>query len=194
MPTPSWLGRDSNGILRDFTGEDVDETAMPAEVGGGSNESPFPEPFVIQSGDADESVLHVEATNAEHTGNLLTTQNASGGTTFIGPLGNAEVRVNGELVEPVLLVNPQNLDSDPTADLVQVRNNWGNPVGGVTKGGFTYIRVGDAGSPTENAPADAELVAGQLILWFDDTDGAGKLMIKAKTANGTVRTGSVNLT
>jgi hypothetical protein len=43
------------------------------------------------------------------------------------------------------------------------------------------------------APADGELVAGQLALWFDSTNGAGKLMVKAKTANGTVVTGSVTL-
>jgi hypothetical protein len=44
------------------------------------------------------------------------------------------------------------------------------------------------------APGDGELTAGDMALWFDETDGAGKLMVKAKTANGTVRTGSVNLT
>ena len=44
-----------------------------------------------------------------------------------------------------------------------------------------------------SAPADALLAAGDCALWLDDTDGAAKLMIKAKSANGTVRTGSVNL-
>ena len=44
------------------------------------------------------------------------------------------------------------------------------------------------------APADAALAAGQAFIWLDATDGAGKLMVKAKTANGTVATGSVTLT
>lgn len=44
------------------------------------------------------------------------------------------------------------------------------------------------------APADGELAASELAFWFDDTNGAGKLKIKAKTANGTVVTGEVALT
>ncbi len=44
------------------------------------------------------------------------------------------------------------------------------------------------------APADGDLAAGQLAIWFDQTDGAAKLMIKAKTANGTVAVGEVALT
>lgn len=44
------------------------------------------------------------------------------------------------------------------------------------------------------APADATLAAGGFSLWLDATDGAGKLMVKAKTANGTVVAGSVTLT
>jgi hypothetical protein len=44
------------------------------------------------------------------------------------------------------------------------------------------------------APADADLAAGDCALWFDQTNGAAKLMIKAKTADGTVVTGAVNLT
>lgn len=42
-------------------------------------------------------------------------------------------------------------------------------------------------------PADADLATNDLALWFDNTNGAGKLMVKAKTANGTVVTGSVTL-
>ena len=44
------------------------------------------------------------------------------------------------------------------------------------------------------APADGALAAGQAFIWLDATNGAGKLMVKAKTANGTVATGSVTLT
>ena len=43
------------------------------------------------------------------------------------------------------------------------------------------------------APADADLVAEQGCLFWDFTNGAGKLKIKAKTANGTVVTGEVAL-
>lgn len=47
---------------------------------------------------------------------------------------------------------------------------------------------------SNSAPADGDLSAGQFAIWFDDTDMAGKLMVKAKTADGTVVTGSVTLT
>jgi hypothetical protein len=43
------------------------------------------------------------------------------------------------------------------------------------------------------APADADVSTGEAALWFDSTNGAAKLMIKAKQADGTVKTGSVTL-
>jgi len=46
---------------------------------------------------------------------------------------------------------------------------------------------------THAAPADADLSAGECALWFDQTNGAAKLKIKAKQANGTVKTGEVTL-
>lgn len=42
-------------------------------------------------------------------------------------------------------------------------------------------------------PADADLAAGDCALWYDDTNGAAKLMVKAKSADGTVVTGTVAL-
>ena len=58
------------------------------------------------------------------------------------------------------------------------------------------FRVGSAGAVVialNAAPADAELAAGDLALWLDATNGACKLMVKAKQADGTVRTGSLAL-
>jgi hypothetical protein len=43
------------------------------------------------------------------------------------------------------------------------------------------------------APADGTLAATDCALWFDATDGAAKLMAKAKQANGTVKTGAVDV-
>ncbi len=49
-------------------------------------------------------------------------------------------------------------------------------------------------SVTQNtAPADGTLAAGECAIWFDSTYGSAKLMFKAKQANGTVKTGSVNV-
>ena len=44
-----------------------------------------------------------------------------------------------------------------------------------------------------SAPADGELVNGEAAFWFDASNGNPKFMIKAKDANGRVRTGSVDL-
>jgi hypothetical protein len=43
------------------------------------------------------------------------------------------------------------------------------------------------------APADGALVAGDIVLWFDQTNGVGatKLMAKCKSADGTVKTATV---
>jgi len=46
---------------------------------------------------------------------------------------------------------------------------------------------------TAAAPADAALAASQFTLWLDATNGAAKLMVKAKQADGTVKTASVAL-
>lgn len=44
------------------------------------------------------------------------------------------------------------------------------------------------------APDDGDIQPGELFVWFDQTDGAAKLMLKAKTEDGTVVTGNVALT
>jgi hypothetical protein len=60
-----------------------------------------------------------------------------------------------------------------------------------------HAMPGDGGllvNRTHSAPADGDLVAGDLRTWFDQTNGAAKVMWKGKTADGTVVTGSLNLT
>ena len=65
--------------------------------------------------------------------------------------------------------------------------------------GLTYNKTKDAltmGYPIVTkvaAPADGDLAASQVSLWFTDTDGAAKLAIKGKSANGTVVTALVAL-
>lgn len=44
------------------------------------------------------------------------------------------------------------------------------------------------------APADGDLAAGELALWFDPSTAAPKLMMKGRDAGGSIRTGSVDLT
>jgi hypothetical protein len=45
-----------------------------------------------------------------------------------------------------------------------------------------------------SAPADAALAAGQCAFWFDRTNGAAALNIKAKQQDGTVKTATIALT
>lgn len=59
------------------------------------------------------------------------------------------------------------------------------------------FRVTAGGAPVVGqvvAPADANLRAGQVAIWFDATNGAAKVKFKGKTADGTVVTGQVALT
>lgn len=51
----------------------------------------------------------------------------------------------------------------------------------------------EAGRVAPSAPADADLQAGDIALWYDDTHLAAKLMVKAKDANGVVVSGEVAL-
>lgn len=74
-----------------------------------------------------------------------------------------------------------------TADLLQLKTSAGTVVHRYNKAGYWVTAL-------HSAPADADLSAGDAALWFDQTNGAGKLMVKAKTANGTVVTGSITLT
>lgn len=55
------------------------------------------------------------------------------------------------------------------------------------------MRSGAISTLANTAPTDASLAAGEAAVWFDSTNGAAKLMVKAKQADGTVRTGSVVL-
>lgn len=58
----------------------------------------------------------------------------------------------------------------------------------ITKAGYMALR-------THSAPADGDVAAGECMLWFDQTDGVGntKLMVKGKSADGTVKTASILL-
>jgi hypothetical protein len=67
---------------------------------------------------------------------------------------------------------------------------------GDVKAGFPLFRIVGKGAVmfgANAAPIDGEINAGECGVWFDDTDGAAKLMFKGKSANGTIVTGEVAL-
>lgn len=73
-----------------------------------------------------------------------------------------------------------------TGNLQEWRDVSNNVLSSVSENGYFMTRK-------IAAPADAELSASELAIWFDSTNGAGKLMIKGKTVDGTVVTGNVAL-
>jgi hypothetical protein len=99
----------------------------------------------------------------------------TGGTTLLnaGTVGTTALMVRGA--------------ASQTADLQQWQDSAGAVLARTNKAGYRII------SRTA-APADADLAAGELTQWFDQTTGAAKLMIKGKNAAGTVVTGQVALT
>lgn len=73
-----------------------------------------------------------------------------------------------------------------SSDMLALRSSANATLSRFDKGGYFMTRK-------VAAPADADLVASEMALWLDATDGAAKLMVKAKSANGTVVTGSLAL-
>lgn len=58
---------------------------------------------------------------------------------------------------------------------------------------FVVNEAGAFGTAAHAAPADLGVPTGFAFIWFDQTDGAAKLKIKGKSANGTVVQGEVAL-
>ncbi|HEY7874074.1 MAG TPA: hypothetical protein VIG64_03020, partial [Actinomycetota bacterium] len=76
--------------------------------------------------------------------------------------------------------------SGQVASLMELQDGSGNVQSRFDKNGYFMTR-------RTIAPADADLVTGELALWFDPTPKAAKLRIKAKTSAGVVVNGSVDL-
>ena len=75
--------------------------------------------------------------------------------------------------------------SNTVRDVIQAVGASGR--GGVQKDGGLFTNL-------QSAPPDAALFEnGRLILWFDSTHGAAKLMVKAKDATGSIVTAAVAL-
>lgn len=68
---------------------------------------------------------------------------------------------------------------------------WSNAAGTATL--LEVSGGGYLGIFTHTAPADADIAAGEVMLWFDQTNGASKLKLKGKSQNGTVVAGEVAL-
>jgi len=72
----------------------------------------------------------------------------------------------------------------------------GNWIFQAHKSGGSQVRVQNPGHmvfDAHAAPAAGNISAGECALWFDQTNGASKLMVFAKQADGTVKTASIAL-
>jgi hypothetical protein len=63
----------------------------------------------------------------------------------------------------------------------------------LTNAGANNAGIGIVADGPHAAPADNALAGGKWTLWFDQTNGASKLMVKAKSADGTVVTAAIAL-
>lgn len=130
----------------------------------------------------------VNAITAELSGSLIFQVKVNGG---LSPL-QALIPGNGQSVNANALV-----DGDVALRLgpFDENNDALDIVGGPDYNGGEYRIWGDGKFSTKahTAPADGDLAAGECAFWFDQTNGAAKLMIKGKSANGTVVTGQVAL-
>lgn len=116
----------------------------------------------------------------------------------VGPDGNSQVfAVSASGPGNIIQLTPINITdvavqvyppTGYTADAMNVFDEAGNnPVWRVLHGGAIV-------TAQHSAPADGDIATGEAAIWFDQTNGAAKLMVKAKQADGTVKTGSVSLT
>lgn len=119
---------------------------------------------------------------AGHVNDLLDVLSAGGGFMIVYPSG--QMQINPEATNPSLVLNANagangivfEVDSQLGANLMTVR------------------QAGQITTLANAALPDGAIANGECSLWFDSTNGAAKLMVKAKQADGTVRTGNLALT
>ena len=108
-----------------------------------------------------------------------------GGTVMRGDQ-NGSTSVEARAYDPTSLPLLVKGAASQSQDLVQIVDSAGALHSKFDKNGYFMTRK-------TAFPADGDLVAGELALWFDSTAGAAKLKIKAKNASGTVVAGEVAL-
>lgn len=167
-----------------------------AAEGDGGLSNPVTEPLVIHV-EGEEEALVAETDNAQ----VVLGETPAGG-------GLLRLRGTSAFNGAVLVVN--DVDGEDGGDiqgdsqgLLQVRYPFGASIVATTghaSGAGTsadQVALDSRRGVTVRlhaAPSDEIIRNGEMCIWFDQTNGAGKLMIKAKTANGTVVTGEVALT
>lgn len=152
--------------------------------------------------DATAPSLRVKGKNGQ-TNNMFEVVNFAAGTVVLaasenGISGGMGISINNagnSARRPLLLTNYtaggeavriKHAVVTPTADMMVFVDNGDAVLTRINKNGYFITKK-------TSAPADADLNAGEMALWLDATNGAAKLMVKAKEAGGTVRTAAVAL-
>ena len=154
------------------------ETALHSHAGGGSVEPPL---TLTQGAGSSDVPLTING-HPEMNTNLFVAQTDNG--------RGLVVRANGRVT---IAAEP----GEPGPGLTVTAKSGENIFDGREgAGGTSVFYVDKDGRPSTRAitaPADGVINASQVFLWFDSTNGAAKLMLKGKSADGTVVTGQVAL-
>jgi hypothetical protein len=113
---------------------------------------------------------------------------SSSGVVTVGPLlAGSTFSVNNSLATGATVAARVRAHSSQSVDILQLQDSAGVPKAGINKAGGIYTAL-------NTEPADVDIAAGQCMFWFDSTNGSAALKIKAKQADGAVKTGSISLT
>lgn len=168
---PGLFQVDSNGVVTispdDPTGDDLLRIEAPAGYHQSSGDGYMLHAF---AGDGTEIL------NFDTSGAMQIAPSVEDGTSASLTISNDIQTGDGAIV----------LRSDGLFDRIVVQDDNARAI-------FTVNGAGAIYTGANAAPADNAIQAGQVVIWFDSTNGAAKLMLKGKTANGTVVTGSVAL-
>ena len=173
IPASSFNGGTIDDPLTISTGVDEVQLRVKPPNGAAANSvsvqtAAGPAEALLYAENADATVG--AASGSGNGGAFLNVDQTGGDVAATGPAHT--VQLNGHTASAKVLVS-----TGASVDPFVV-----NPLG--------YLLIG-----TNAAPADAALAAGQVALWFDSTNGVGatKLMVKGKSADGTVKTAAIVL-
>jgi hypothetical protein len=133
--------------------------------------------------------LVIRSTDDDNTFDVFAVQTQDGSVTFgIDPFGY----LSATGADLTALTNTTPLKVSASSGRLTTRDLASFSI---TSGG-SYVRIDHTGTlifKNNAAPADGDLSANECAIWFDRTNGAGKLMVKAKTQDGTVVAGELAL-
>jgi hypothetical protein len=131
-------------------------------------------------------ILYLEAGDNDAGGIRFTSDGGSYQPVTVFTGATSPVRLDIDTVNAASTAIKAQLKASHSVDAVKILDNGAIDV-------FVIDKKGTFGTKVNAAPADADIDANQMFIWFDPTNGASKFKIKAKQADGTVKTGEIAL-